>query len=748
MEKVNKTLKPTNALNAKLEAEKNERAFTNLLGDGIPELYNIGGNRHSSGGTDLNLPEKSFIFSDFKDMKIKDNDILSQFNLKPKKGGYTPADIAKKYDINKYKEILLDPDSTPLERDTAKSMIENYTQELGKLALVQESMKGFKDGIPMISIPYMEKNGIEPNDFFDEQDVVSPSEVQYARCGKQTYQNGAEFSSDKIPSDRTKHKMFNTIEEANNWLNSDASKEGTELIWIKTPNGTYKPYKYSPVQNKVYKAEDIEQTQGAGLIPEEQYNEYGGLYDYLRNNNYEKAKKVYDIWKNKKYTEKVYKNGKYETVDADIDKNYFENNYKEEGFNSPEEMFAKYFAGAYADTINYKNKHKDVWNDWSSKPSSLSPTKKTYLNTIEHTNQFYDETGWNDYNVKEYQSMQQAFNEFAKSDEGKADGLFTDSYNKNDPESHAEGDTTSKGSQGDTSTVDGKAGIKTLDWRIAQHLPQYELAEGEYAPTNTQQEIDYEPLKTHPQRPMPINAPAHLRQISAFNDLMGLRRYDPWQAPISDEQMTPEYLSNLYEINNLNSLAGTMAQNMDFNADPNLNRLNASAVAAQVADNILQSDANTYNKNVDIANTFESENAKLRQTTDLKRAETQTQLHDDYMRANQSFDNSRRALKERYLNSIADTLNRSVDLYNRGTNDFYFDQLGAIRYEPHYWEKINPQDAQKKAQEYIDDRAAQMMRRGLDPEKAYEQAQKEYKLQLGIADNPYESILRQAGIVS
>lgn len=163
--KVNRTLKAVPREEANLEAEKGETAFTDLNGDGIPEQYMIGGKRHYDGGTPLYLPDNSFIFSRDRTMKIKDPTILAQFGMSPAKSGYTPADIAKKYDINKFRKVLGDSDSDPLQRKSAEAMISNYNMKLGKLAIVQESTKGFPNGIPAISMPYIEQAGIDPASF-------------------------------------------------------------------------------------------------------------------------------------------------------------------------------------------------------------------------------------------------------------------------------------------------------------------------------------------------------------------------------------------------------------------------------------------------------------------------------------------------------------------------------------------------------------------------------------------------------
>ncbi len=174
--KVKKVLEPTSRAAANIEAEKGETAFI-LNEEGLPAHYKIGGKRHSEGGTPLNVPEDTFIFSDTKGMIIKDPQILAQFGeTKPK----TPAKIAERYDMNQYRKVLSDKDTDDLQRQTAEKMIENYTMLLGKLALVQESMKGFPQGIPMISQPYMIMNNIKPEDILPKPaDQQAPPQPEF-----------------------------------------------------------------------------------------------------------------------------------------------------------------------------------------------------------------------------------------------------------------------------------------------------------------------------------------------------------------------------------------------------------------------------------------------------------------------------------------------------------------------------------------------------------------------------------------
>jgi len=169
---VNHTLSAVDRENANLEAEGGETAIVDVKG--IPTHFDIKGPRHTAGGVPLNLPEDSFIFSDTKKMMIKGGDVLKQFGMNPKKSGYTPADIAKKitggkYDMNYYRGVLADKDSNPMHVKTAETMIANYNLKLAKLGLVQESMKGFPQGIPKIAEPWMTSMEINPADLLQPQ---------------------------------------------------------------------------------------------------------------------------------------------------------------------------------------------------------------------------------------------------------------------------------------------------------------------------------------------------------------------------------------------------------------------------------------------------------------------------------------------------------------------------------------------------------------------------------------------------
>ena len=177
---------------ANLEAEKGETAFGDINGDGFTEHMLIGGKRHSQGGTPLNLPDGTFIFSDTASMKIKDPEILAKFGKK--KGSYTPAELAKPYDLNKYRKILEDPNSDKIDKKSAELMIKNINLKLGALALAQESKKGFPQGIPEVARPYMEEMGIR------EEDLIPQQPQPEAQVNQQAMQNPYEAQGMQMQS--------------------------------------------------------------------------------------------------------------------------------------------------------------------------------------------------------------------------------------------------------------------------------------------------------------------------------------------------------------------------------------------------------------------------------------------------------------------------------------------------------------------------------------------------------------------
>lgn len=172
---VNKTLSPEPRDRSNLEAERGETALTDLNNDGAFELYNIGGNRHSSGGTPLNLPPQSFIYSDTRSMKLNKNELL-EMGIQSKKK-ITPAKVSKKYDLNDYIALLNDPNSDHITVDTAEYMLDKNKNKLSQLAFIQERKKEFDEGVPMAAYPYIKKKGADPIEFSQAVENISKEEA-------------------------------------------------------------------------------------------------------------------------------------------------------------------------------------------------------------------------------------------------------------------------------------------------------------------------------------------------------------------------------------------------------------------------------------------------------------------------------------------------------------------------------------------------------------------------------------------
>jgi hypothetical protein len=202
------TLGPVDRDKANLEAEGGETVMTPAGDDGIPKFFKIGGQRHSQGGTPLYLPENSFIFSDTRSMLLGKN-MLEEFGITGKKKK-TPAEVAKILGkgYEKYVKIIQDPNSDSIERRTAEMMIQTQINNLGKLALAQESKKGFPQGIPMISVPYMASIGVSAEQLLPQipqgmpqgnmmppemmQQMMQMQQMPMAKYGLQKYQVAGE----------------------------------------------------------------------------------------------------------------------------------------------------------------------------------------------------------------------------------------------------------------------------------------------------------------------------------------------------------------------------------------------------------------------------------------------------------------------------------------------------------------------------------------------------------------------------
>lgn len=107
-----------------------------LLPTGL--LVDHGGDKHSEGGTDVNLPEGAMIFSNA--MKLDKSVVALLLNKdKSKVKRMTPAELAKKYATNELLESIESPDK--YKANSAKLMLEKNIAQLNSIFQAQEEYK-------------------------------------------------------------------------------------------------------------------------------------------------------------------------------------------------------------------------------------------------------------------------------------------------------------------------------------------------------------------------------------------------------------------------------------------------------------------------------------------------------------------------------------------------------------------------------------------------------------------------------
>jgi len=172
------SLAPVPRDEANIEAEKGETVLTDLDEDGNFELYNIEGKRHSKGGTPLNLPPQSFVFSDTAKLRFNTNE-LAEFGIESKKK-MTPAAISKKYQLNPYIGVLANPNTDIIGETSAELMLDKNKMSLSQLAFAQENKKKWRDGVPLASHPYIASQGEDPIEFSMEVEELKRKEAEDA----------------------------------------------------------------------------------------------------------------------------------------------------------------------------------------------------------------------------------------------------------------------------------------------------------------------------------------------------------------------------------------------------------------------------------------------------------------------------------------------------------------------------------------------------------------------------------------
>ena len=655
---------------------------------GIPTNFTVGGNRHSQGGTPLNLPANSFIFSDTKDMKIKDELILAQFGYSG--GVYTPADIAKKYDINKYRAILADTDSTDLQRKTAEMMISNYNLKLAKLALVQESKKGFPQGIPAIAMPYIESNEINPADFLTTQSQKDLS----SSADNMKYGGGFPFAQAGM--------------EIQPFMPSMTSYNVTP--------GSYIPPVVAPI---------VPTTQKVQISPQE----------YVKMMELERAKK--DIMKSNAVPTKT-------LTDADINKlsvteleallnkkAYGGTPVYQDGGLTPEEKIkiaarikalkqgkAKVSTPATHTTGTVKDPTEmDIYTpstiDWIKQqtaagkhvilPKAVPPGSRRLpvQHGVKDKANIYGKVRWTPEEQADFKARQPWIFEKRPnwSPNNDADVKWAqEEYNKINPGYFNQVDTTGKHIPG--TGIDSDFGAHTFSMPgIQDKAPEVIAEETPAAPAAVAAAKKLAPV-IGPVAQQPGNDPWWLQDIvktaGATSDFFRVKKYSPWQATPGVTLPEPTFYDPTRELAANAELANIGTQGAGTFTNPQAYAAAFSQIQGQGAKNAADILGKYNNLNVGVANDFEIRRNDIMNHAAANRAGLSTQLADKYTILNQQFDNSKNMARQNLRQSYMDAITNKN--YTGNLNDLYdqykVDPLSGGRIKWTHGRPITPETPQ------------------------------------------------------
>lgn len=629
---VKKTLTKVPKHIANVEAEGGETVMFPDSGafTGFPAFYDIQGNRHSAGGVDLALPDNAFVFSDTKDMKIKDKTILAMFGKSVGKKGrkqFTPAELSKKYDINDYLKVLADPSSSKIEVETAEQMIKNYQAKLGQLALVQESTKGFPDGIPAVALPYMYTVGIDPEAILGTSQAPMPSPkgtAQYGGTQEMTVDtsqlpNLNTINNDYQIQDRAMMKQAGNLKMQEGGPVVDWIEDENELALAiadaqkKNPGKTVyvkKDGKYQRVKGNAYP--------GKTYTGKQDFGDFKRSYEqlsYILENNPDVRKAIYNNYK--KYINDENNSrlkGKREKLsqlsEDEVIKNFLD--YQEQVYT---------FNANKVDLSDPKDEYDQEANGKNAKYKALVGEFDLPALTDDQimVAQAYYKGFWDTKQDPKFKDTLShiSMGQFGKKDEPKnykedispVDGIF--------------GNTTA----GQMVLAAGEYGLEDEEEKKKDVVPDYKTTDANYETqvSNTdwwQQDVNNVGL--------------------ALKQQLGLKKYFPRMQNINLQEPDPVFKSPereaaaIAEQANIASMAN--AAFSDAQATSSRNAQVQGTAAAQIANALGQ----THNYNIGIANQFEQLRNSIRNQEETANANNAARFYDQTVITNQEYDNAKR----------------------------------------------------------------------------------------------------------
>ena len=139
----------------------------------------VQGPSHAKGGVHTNLPEGTRVFSDF---------------LKPMGSKKTYAQLAKKYDTQKWKTILDNPYANDIDRNTAKKMFDRNESILNELFQDQQIQNGNSDGTDQAA----ESMGMNPEMIaqMNQEEIMGKFGLDLKKGEKLSFTNPFEYGGE------------------------------------------------------------------------------------------------------------------------------------------------------------------------------------------------------------------------------------------------------------------------------------------------------------------------------------------------------------------------------------------------------------------------------------------------------------------------------------------------------------------------------------------------------------------------
>jgi|LakMenEpi03Aug12_release.lakeMendotaPanAssembly.Ray.scaffolds.fasta_scaffold00105_22 hypothetical protein len=622
--KASRTLTAVPREEANLEAEGGETVVGNLDGSMMPSFKTIKGPRHTNGGVPLNLPDDSFIYSDTKDMKINDAHILKMFGKPAKKGGYTPAELSKKFDIQKYREILQNSDSDKIDRKTAELMIKTYTLKLGALALAQESKKGFPQGIPEIAKPYMEANDIKEEDLIPQEYQEQQESMQYEQSENPMMQQmeGANEAPMQMPNGEAV-AMPQEMSEMSPEMMQGAPMAmygmqmgGYALPFYDDPNEMAYGGSLYKAANGVTTGDPKVSTSGRALTPAE-------------------------LEERRKKQEKI---------------------RTQKGTTAPE-GYTKLADGTYAKGTMREGEVKPLQPRQKITKQTTNPAqyKKDICAKIKSSGYTADQAaqmGWIDKSrVGEFKGC-----EGAKKSEEEVDFLKLEEEPGTErcECTRKDGTTYDPGKNDDDSCKDCEEAMSVQENKMS--------------------------FKGQQKQPAAWWLQDTVNTMGAFGDMMRTKKYMPWEARVDLEEPRPTFLDPTRELAAQSEQANIASQAAASFAGPQALNARLSQIQGQGARGAADTLSKINNQNVNIANQFEANQVGVRNQENMLNQQMANRVYDKNVVANQQFDNAKTAgranMRQAYNTAL--TNRAKTDAMNQLYPNYQVDPStgGMVNYTP------------------------------------------------------------------